>query len=81
MPTQLQVDLNFKWECKSINNDLYFKHLVLLYKGLYKLYGELHVFIEERENPEKTSGEGEENKDEDHQAVILLCADMLKNVF
>ena len=63
------------------NNNLYFKHLVLFYKGLYKLYGKLHVFIEERENPEETSEEREENKDAVHQGVILLCANIIENFF
>ena len=41
----------------------------------------LFVFIEEQENPKETSEEREENKDAVHQGVILLCANMIENVF
>ena len=40
---------------------VYFKHQVVI-MGLAKLYGKLHIYFEERENPEKNSGKGEEGK-------------------
>ena len=44
-------------------NYLYFKHQAYIHKGLGNVYGQLHVFIEERENPEETSEEEEKKKE------------------
>ena len=45
------------------NNNIYmviFQTPSRIYKGLGDLYGELHLFFEERESPEKTSEDEED---------------------